>query len=139
MDSREARDIITRNVARRGYRKGWTLDQFIARNIAKLQEELAEASEHVRGDGFLGDVIWRAGRAARGTFDLHEAWSGAVVTDPEKLREELADVMVVILNMAAVVEELTGRDYDVVWEAVRKSQEDVARGVRANGNSNATD
>ena len=38
-----AQQIIAANVAARGYRDGWTTDQFVARQLCKLTEELGEA------------------------------------------------------------------------------------------------
>ncbi len=133
MQTYEAQVETADHVAARGYRNGWTLEQFVCRQIAKLQEELAEA-EHltiVSGGWLLSQAMMRAGETARLTFDNKNAWQGEIViVDPEALRDELADVQVVLLNLASAVEELTGRHYDVVHEAVRKSKVDVTRGVR---------
>ncbi len=133
VNTHEAQTEVAQHVKDRGYRDGWTLEQFILRNVAKLQEELAEVSQTVVAPGpwLLDEAILRAGETARLTFDNKKVWRSDIdVLDVEALRGELADCQVVLLNLASAVEELSERHFDVVLEAVRKSKADVERGVR---------
>ena len=56
-------------VAQRGDREGWTPEQFIARQVAKLAEEVGELAQHVDLPGRLGPLIASTGTIARWTFD----------------------------------------------------------------------
>jgi hypothetical protein len=60
------------NVEERGYRSDWTAAQFIARNIAKLGEELSEAGEEISCDA-LYDVM-PPSEVWRDVFDNPELW-----------------------------------------------------------------
>ena len=119
-----AQEIVAANVAARGYRDGWTAEQFLARQLCKFQEELGEAVGHVT----LNFVGWslppEAGRQSRQLFDLGYPWRKVEIDDLDALRSELADMLVVLFAAAAAL------DFDVVQAAIDKSSADVARGVR---------
>lgn len=114
-------------VSERGYRGGWSLAQFAVRQVLKLIEEIAEMALVVDfQDVMTRATIAAAGSLARATFDGMQATSRATVRDYDALREELADIQVVVFALAEAL------DFDVVQAAIRKSRADVARGVRAN-------
>lgn len=125
-----AQEIVAANVAARGYRDGWTAEQFVARQLAKLTEELSEVvcdvafpSSNTRG------VDWRvsvsmAGLSGRWLFDDRPAWENISLDDPDAIRAELADMQVVLFAAAQAL------DFDIAQAAIDKSSADVARGVR---------
>ena len=121
-----AQEIVAANVAARGYRDGWTAEQFVARQLCKMTEELGEALWYIHGIDrldFAADLP-DVGEAARIAFDDKEAWNKARIAKPDALRAELADMLVVLFAAAAAL------DFDVVQAAIDKSSADVARGVR---------
>ena len=136
-------------VCARGYRAGWTPQQFLARQIAKLQEELAEASYSVtlNSDDLARDLqerairpamdtgidhlILDAGEAARRAFGDPSYWGHVeMMIEPEYIRRELADMLVVIFCAVEALREIDGQEFDVIEAALDKSTADVARGVR---------
>ena len=126
-----AQEIVAANVAARGYRDGWTAEQFVARQLCKMTEELAEAVRCItpesavyqnRFDDWYG-LIQDAGRCARGAFDDHESWQYLFHLS-KYTPAELADMLVVLFAAAQAL------DFDVVQAAIDKSSADVARGVR---------
>jgi NTP pyrophosphatase (non-canonical NTP hydrolase) len=123
------------HVVDRGYTKGWTPKQFLARNIHKLQEELAEASDLVDNHNDFAwlstERIQSAGKACRTMFK-EGRYDDDIITvhNIDDLKSELADVQVVLYCLAQAVEQITGEEFDVALEAVRKSAKDISRGVR---------
>jgi len=125
---------------RRGYRKGWTNEQFLARQCAKLQEELAEIVQCVNVSGnrdiALHTAITYAGSVARKYFDDHDYWIWqSTITRKRKeriaqLKKEIADCQVVLFNMADAIGEITGEPFDLVGAAVEKATADIERGIR---------
>jgi hypothetical protein len=126
-----AQEIVAANVAARGYRDGWTAEQFVARQLCKLTEELGEAvrcitPESAAYQGQVGawiGLIQDAGRCARVAFDDHASWRYLFHLS-KYTPAELADMQVVLFAAAAAL------DFDVVQAAIDKSSADVARGVR---------
>lgn len=116
-------------VAARGYRRGWTAEQFAARQVAKLQEELAELAELVHLPKALPLQIEIAGDGARRMFDDAAVWGGDRNWDIGKAKRELSDLLVVALTLANTFDELAP-PYDVLEEALAKATADVGRGVR---------
>jgi NTP pyrophosphatase (non-canonical NTP hydrolase) len=53
-----------------------------------------------------------------------------LLVNVDQVRNELADVQVVLFFMAETLSEWTGVEFDVVASAVEKSGRDVERGVR---------
>ena len=124
-----AQTIVAANVAARGYADGWTAEQFVARQLAKLTEELGESLDQIDGLDAWADENWLtvgydAGRAARAQFDVREAWGGVYLPNPDALRAELADMQVVLFAAAQAL------DFNIAQAAIDKSAADVARGVR---------
>lgn len=69
-DTRSAQERVAASVAARGYRDGWTAEQFAARQVCKLTEELAELalSFNVGGEpridrGWYYDLLDAGGQA----------------------------------------------------------------------------
>lgn len=127
----ETQSIVTANVAARGYRDGWTTEQFVARQLCKLTEELDEAAHQVVSfEPQVRSILWwldelnDSGQRARIAFDDQDKWENVTIFDPFALRSELADMMVVICAAADALES------DVIQAAIDKSAVDVARGVR---------
>ena len=126
---------VAQAVAARGYREGWTAEQFAARQVAKLQEELGELVRHIdaRADEkaeweVLASV---AGRLARSAFDASKNdWMDAYVYGAHCARWELADIQVVVFALAAALSEIDGEPFDLAQAALDKATEDVDRGVR---------
>jgi NTP pyrophosphatase (non-canonical NTP hydrolase) len=125
-----AQEIVAANVAARGYRDGWTAEQFVARQLAKLTEEIGEAVEQVH-PGEAPSALYRwfdhagdAYKAARRVFDTPDLWRKTYIIDPNAVRSELADMLVVLFAAAQAL------DFDAVQAAIDKSSADVARGVR---------
>jgi NTP pyrophosphatase (non-canonical NTP hydrolase) len=138
---RRAQDVVAQATEERGYRLGWSDTQFLARQIAKLQEELAELADCMKlefwGEGDQSPVdfaIEQAGKKARQWFDDRHRWNLVVMKGNEsvgeRLRSEAADCQVVLFNIAATLERMGEEPYDVVEAAVEKSKADIKRGVR---------
>jgi hypothetical protein len=121
-----AQEIVAANVAARGYRDGWTAEQFVARQLCKLTEELAEGACNALLDPLSPwlSSLSDAGVLARKAFDRPHLWVSSTIFDFDALRSELADMQVVLFAAAAAL------DFDVVQAAIDKSGADVARGVR---------
>lgn len=116
---------VAQAVAARGYRDGWTPEQFLARQFPKLIEELGEASECLTWDE-LHNVFQEIGEVCRLMFDDRESWEPMqpTITDKAALGDELADVLVVLFCMADIA------GVDVIQAAVNKATSDIKRGVR---------
>lgn len=134
----DAQRQVAESVAKRGYRDGWTAEQFLARQVCKLVEELAELTLTIAKVWPGGRLYWpwqqiidKAGLAARLSFDDPAEWHDVAVMDLAALKSEAADMQVVLFNIAAAIGELEGgQPFDVVQAAVDKATRDEARGVR---------
>ena len=125
-------------VAQRGYRYGWTAEQFAARQVCKLSEELCELNA-----GFcLPEEYWRtlapgSRYVFAGLFDDKAKWleepEGLEDCDIESAKDELADLQVVVMCLAEALGEICGEPFDVVRAALDKATADVERGVREDG------
>jgi NTP pyrophosphatase (non-canonical NTP hydrolase) len=133
----DAQRKVADSVAKRGYRDGWTAEQFLARQVAKLTEELAELAQHVAKfypGGRIG-FNWQAklidaGDVARRDFDNPAEWHDCGPVDLAALRDEAADILVVLFNIAEASNVIDGAAGNVVQAAVDKAAGDEARGVR---------
>ena len=122
-------------VVARGYRKGWTAEQFAARQVAKLTEELGELARHIHQLGFADSPFEWSLRAtanqARDAFDA-SSWAKAAIESPQDAMSELADIVVVACCLAEALGEY---DYDSAGDlmemALEKASADVERGVRS--------
>ena len=142
MDTHTAQTKVAEAIKLRGYRKGWTPVQFLVRQVVKLQEELSELAHLVSDNASMYDyetdfnfAVRRAGQQARKLFDDSFSWYYANLrfhTEKgiEDLKSEAADCMVVLLNIASAIEEITGEEFDLVRAALCKAKTDVPRGVR---------
>lgn len=121
-------------VAARGYREGWTAEQFAARQVCKLVEELAELSQVVEADTVRSyayeEDLDQLGIDARKMFDDETAWGWAGVQDIAAARAELADIQVVVFTLAAALNEIDGEQWDVAQAALDKALADMGRDVR---------
>lgn len=113
-------------IDQRGYRRGWTAQQFVVRQVLKLIEEVAEAALLVSFDDEIMPraTIDAAGSLARAAFDQMPPTAYAAVRDYDELAQELADIQVVVFAMAQAL------DFDVIQAARDKARLDVRRGVR---------
>lgn len=124
-----AQQMIAANVAARGYVNGWTQEQLIARQLAKLAEELGEASYSIDfgvlylKHGWLMDLLWTA-EGAKQAFDDPQRWHDITIVDLDNVRSELADMLVVLMTAAEALE------FDILQAAIDKSATDVTRGIR---------
>lgn len=117
-------------VKARGYRDGWTAEQFAARQVVKLQEELGELSTWFNLP-FVMNCIHDAGGAAAYIFDDKETWEAlAMQTAVEPALEEIADMLIVIDCLIAGLEEITGEEIDMQKIVEKKAFADIERGVR---------
>ena len=122
---------IAANVAARGYREGWTDEQYAARQVCKLGEELGELSTYIwatNGPDTQHMRRWEVKLAqlqewARADFDL-PVWATAHIEDASAAASEAADMLVVLYNLADAL----GVDLNAL--ALEKSRADVERGVR---------
>lgn len=142
----DAQELVAKATELRGYREGWSDQQFLARQVVKLLEELGEMSYpihqmphmfnhygHPDSEGFE-DVIDRIGNEAMNLFNEKdpETWSYTFVRWDalDDMMSEAADCMVVLFNIAATLERMSGERFDIIQEAIKKAQKDIARGVR---------
>lgn len=124
---------VYKSVVDRGYREEYTSEQFAARQVAKLQEELWELAQRVDLPRALYQSIELAGQKAKVWFDEGQpaedtscaAWG---------LQQELADVQVVVFCTAEALNEIRdkygAKRIDITQLALDKARKDVQRGVR---------
>jgi len=117
-------------IAKRGYRDGWTPEQFIARQVVKLQEELGELTGGVDVPQWSLYAMQLAAQRARGAFDNEALWNYDIDVNVNVMRSELADLVVVACVLAEALAEMSGQPFDVMAAALEKAQADVERGVR---------
>jgi NTP pyrophosphatase (non-canonical NTP hydrolase) len=126
-------ELVAKSVAERGYREGWTDEQFAARQVCKAVEELEELAASIQWTdaaqlSWLPDWVGylsEAGHEARAAFDgPPERWQEVGGFDLEAVTSELADAAIPLLALADTL----GIDLE---QAIRdKVTGDVARGVR---------
>ena len=125
----KAQERVAKAVEERGYRDGWTREQFLVRQIAKLTEELAELSEVMHAQRYYRRdwevYLWHAGKGAREHFDRVDLWDTYKIVSEDQAREEIADLQVIVFNLADAL------DFDVMEAAVAKAETDVEHGVGA--------
>lgn len=130
MQTYDAQNLVAQAVEARGYRDGWTPEQFAARQVAKLVEETAELSQafgHLtRNQEWMpySPALIKLGETMRAAFDCKDVWDRTTLLRPENARKELADVVVVCLTLADAL------GFDVVEAAYEKATKDISRGVR---------
>ena len=138
-DNRSPQQKVTDATKERGYRDGWTPEQFLARQIVKMMEELGELTHWILDfpNDELAERICDLATLCRHDFDDTERWKeskvkadAAIINNPKLLQKEAADMQVVLFNMADAIATITGQPFDVVQAAVEKSKGDVERGTR---------
>jgi len=120
-------------VEKRGYMKGWTAGQFLARQAAKLMEELGELAADMRGvlPVELHSRMQDAADSGRFHFDTGYWHDGIWDTDQlERIWKELVDMQVVLACAAGALEKVGRPGCDLMQGAVEKAEKDVERGVR---------
>jgi NTP pyrophosphatase (non-canonical NTP hydrolase) len=130
-------ETVYANIVARGYAEGWTDEQFAARQLAKLTEEVGELGDWIAQDTWeemspglkRAHTLYWARHFAKQEFDSGN-WKNARVTNIEQSKVELADIQVVVFCLAQVLAQLSGEPFDVIAAAVEKSGKDVKRGVR---------
>lgn len=121
-------EMVAEAVEARGYRAGWTAEQYVARQIAKAVEELAELARVTDWWDAPPTPEWYfeldiAAHTARDWFDA--AGDDLVpALDLDIIRRELPDVLIPLLCLAEAV------GLDLLALARAKAGADVARGVR---------
>ncbi len=130
MDTQNLQARVYNAVEKRGYVAGWTPVRFIARQVAKLAEEVAELAAAMLLPGVMQGYIQESGRIARGRFDVATPWRAVKLLDAEQAAAELADCQVVIFAAAEALRR-SGlvKDFDVLAAAVAKAEADVTRGT----------
>ena len=122
----------------RGYHEGYTSEQFAARQVAKLVEEVAELAMEVQQiENSRVLVTWEnrireAGKLARRYFDWG-MWKSSRVIDPKAALDELADIQVIVYCMSEALNRMLGQEIDISQRALDKARSDVERGVRRDG------
>lgn len=127
---RDAQKIIAQAVTDRGYRAGWTPAQFIARQVVKLGEELGELAANMNLPAQAGG-LYKTGQVCRKLFDSQPIWR--IITPQisiQHAKKEAADMLIVLLNLAASISELEGDHFDLIEAALQKAEQDQKRGVR---------
>lgn len=129
---KELQELVARAVEQRGYRQGWTDEQYAARQVCKAIEELGELLQATKWQqARLGNFwpVWahylsEAALVARRAFDDSAAWGAIEEVDVSVAADELADVVIPLLVFADTL----GID---LGEAIKaKALGDIARGVR---------
>lgn len=126
---------VYKNIEKRGYYNSFLPDQLLARHIAKLQEEASEAAVTLMDNDLHAwpfDIQHRILKdVARLNFDKGD-WALYELPgsfDIETLKNELADVQVVLFSIAELINQ-HHTPFDVVAAAEAKSAADISRGVR---------
>lgn len=120
---------VAEAVKARGAREGWTPEQYAARCVCKLMEELSELEGTIRWEGPYPDwvnLLNDGGDLAREHFRDSEAWT-VEGFGTGSARGEVVDLMVGILCLAQVIAEIEGEPFDVLQEALVKAESDVKR------------
>ena len=140
-ESRKPQRRVYNNVAERGYTEGWTDEQFAARQLFKMLEEIGELAQSFYGlpgiayppaEHNVPAVLYNIAMVFKSAFDRPDVWGNANIPEEEcrRAKQELSDIQVVVFCLAQALERLSGEPFDVVAAAVVKSREDVERGVR---------
>ena len=120
-------------VEKRGYMKDWMPGQFLARQVAKLVEELGELAAEMRGvlPVELQSRMQDAADSGRWYFDTGYWHNGLWGSDQmERIWKELVDMQVVLACAAGALEKVGRPGCDLMQGAVEKAEKDVERGVR---------
>lgn len=127
MTLQELQTLVAQAVEARGYRQGWTDEQYAARQVCKAVEELGEVQAAIEWRSWIPN--WAGGLQftglyARKSFDGMDDWGQVVDVDCKKVAPELADVVIPLLVLAETL------GIDLEQEIRTKALGDVERGVR---------
>lgn len=124
------RAAITAATRARGYLGGEPRLE-ITGQMLKLVEELVELAVQL-GVTQQWSLLSHVGTTARWMFDQRALWQPAAVgtgAAEAGWQQELADVVVALVNLVAMLEETTGHSVDLQQLAVDKAVADTGRGV----------
>ena len=129
---------IFQAVERRGYVGNWSMGQFLARQVAKLGEELGEMGFELPLElpPRVQENLLVAAQTCKMAFDGDD-WPdtgldrGVQEWRLRKILAEAADMQVVLACVGETLGALLNEDVDLMQEAVRKAERDVERGVRS--------
>ena len=127
---------VAENTAARGYRDGWTAEQFAARQVCKITDGLGNLTANIWSTSEYDNVaFWErliniASVDALSHLNDKTRWSSASVSVFNSTKRTLAYIQIAIFNLAAALAEITGEPFDVVQAAVDKSAADIERGKR---------
>ena len=138
VDTEQAQRTVYASVCVRGYRHGWGAKEYMARQVVKLFEEIAELADLILPPASeLSRDIQLVSEVARDRFDNapKEFWKQCALRFDARglvpIKREAADVLIVLYNLASAIGEAEGRHFfNVATYAMEKSAEDVKRGVR---------
>jgi hypothetical protein len=122
-------------VVDRGYREGYSAEQFIARQVAKLQEELWELAQRVDLPIQVYRTIELAGKTSKEWFDKGKFSLDDTSCAVWGLQQELADIQVVVFCLAEELSKMQSaqggvKRVDITKLALDKARKDVQRGIR---------
>lgn len=133
---------IHRNVVNRGYADGYTDEQFLLRQTFKLLEEaieLFQAMPWLERPGAWSLLMHHVGcvqELTRQLFDDPTQWKPAPVSDElcvGVIKSEAVDVVIVLACLTTALELVASSGQEPIHllnEAIRKSANDIKRGVR---------
>lgn len=129
---------VLSNVANRGDFDGWSVEQFLLRQLVKLIKEVCELYLSVQWNDTsiqhrrLRELVTVTREQARLVFDDKSLWTNRDIEPQEiaAIKAETADIIVVTCCIAGMVRELTREFFPLMRAAVEKSNGDVKRGVR---------
>jgi hypothetical protein len=126
---------VYNSVVDRGYREGYSAEQFIARQVAKLQEELWELAQRIDLPIQVYRTIELAGKTSKEWFDKGKFSLDDTSCAVWGLQQELADIQVVVFCLAEELSKMQSaqggvKRVDITKLALDKARKDVQRGIR---------
>lgn len=126
---------VYNSVVDRGYREGYSAEQFIARQVAKLQEELWGLAQRIDLPIQVYRTIELAGKTSKEWFDKGKFSLDDTSCAVWGLQQELADIQVVVFCLAEELSKMQSaqggvKRVDITKLALDKARKDVQRGIR---------
>lgn len=131
---------IAQLVTDRGCREGWTAEQFAARQVLKLTEELAglfrwfnflSAEAHRLRSRMIAPIgIGYQAKHAGHTLEDEGHGRMAIYDNIRPAKEELADIQIIVFCLAEALGEYEGKPFDIVRAALDRAAEAVERRIR---------
>jgi hypothetical protein len=131
--------IVHENCRSRGYVNSWSYGAFLVRNVFKIIEEVWELYGTILVNKPTSIILTNIDFHLREAAIRAETQFIAAIKNQtpdinpvnmDDVKKELADVQVVVFNIAAALSELSGSYFDVVQAAVDKSESDIKRGIK---------